>query len=356
MTLPYDDEAHPKISAREFLRALILIPRLWAIFFIVSAVWIFSVTHLLMCLLFNLRQGCSGLLSSTVGSGNLRVHFIHDWLKLRPEGTYPGWLVRWHAWHRALVLLGFRATLWALGYLRIFIRGAPRPETTVFICNHRGIIDALVLSFALDDIPVFVSGPEILDLPFIREVAISIDVFILDESLRSVAVPMLRKAIKSRYETRKLVLFPRGEPSFGVEIALWHHPRSFDVAESPLHMQAVALTFQGTGAFSPSWIDGGLVELFLIVFDLARIRTNRARVTFLPPVVPDAVVSFLPRVVAAGPAAAGPAADPRAVRDALIAAYRRDIARALEVPLVLEDGTRIMVHDVPRPAAASEKA
>jgi len=340
MTLPLDEDTRPKFSSREFLRTFLLFPRLTAVSVIATSLWLCSVAHLVASCAFNARMGPSDLPTWTVGSGNRRIHFIHDWLKLRPEAKYPMWFLRWHTLHRAFVLLGFKATLWALGYVRILVRGKPRSETTVFICNHRGIIDALVLSFVLDDIPIFVSGPELFDLPFIREVAISIDTCILDASLRSVAVPMLRKAMGHGYEMRKLVLFPRGEPSHGVEIAPWHHPRSFGVAESPLRMQAVALTYQGTGAFSPSWIDGGCDMFFLNVLSLARNPTNRARVTFLPPVV----------AAAAPPTAADADADAdadRRVADALIEAYRRDIARALEVPLVLADGTRIMVHDVP---------
>ena len=339
MTLPTDLEPLP-LDLRQFIRALILVPRLIVLAVVCVVTWILSVAKILATFMLNAYLGAPRrTLISRCKDADRRVCFVHDWLTMRHNEdstvVYPDWFMRWHRWHLKCVHFAAKAALFSLGYLRVHITGEPRESTLLFVCNHRGIIDTLVLSFVLDEVPYFVSGAGILNLPFLREVALSADCFVVEPAMKNVGVDMLRsvllnaraRANENGSKTgarRRMVLFPGGEPEIGCEITRWHHPKSFEIV-APRFMGAISLTFEGPGHFSPSWVTG-LQDLFYIIFTLARIPSNRCRVRFLSPVPSPS------------------SSESVALSADVMERYRLEIARALELPILLDDGSRIMPH------------
>ena len=87
-----------------------------------------------------------------------RVAFVNDWLKLRINAEYPTWFVKFHDTHLRVAHFAAKVALFCLGYSKLDVKGERDPRADVIVCNHRGIIDALVLSFALNQVPIFVGG------------------------------------------------------------------------------------------------------------------------------------------------------------------------------------------------------
>lgn len=301
----------------------ILLPlRLCAFFSTFGLLWVESVVHILLCFLLNVRLGPRATAHAAEEAGtSSRVAFVNDWLKLRIDDEYPTWFVKFHDTHLRVAQFAAKVVLFCLGYSNLVVKGERDPRADVIVCNHRGIIDALVLSFALNQVPIFVGGVPIIELPFIREIGISLDVYFVDESMRKFAVRELRDILSKSSSHRPLVMFPEGSADYGTSLRTWIHPGCFQIVSAE-RMQAVALTFQGLGEFSPTWpLSSKLHILFGILFHLAQIPSNRSRVEFIKPKVAQ-----------------------NATREEMMEDFRRAIANSLDVPVANAHGGYDMPH------------
>ena len=310
---------------RRGYRVFILLPlRLCALVTTLGFLWVESVAHILLCFLLNVRLGPRATQHAAEEAGtNSRVAFVNDWLKLRLNAEYPTWFMKFHDTHLRVAHFAAKAALFCLGYSKLDVQGERDPRADVLVCNHRGIIDALVLSFALNQVPIFVGGASIVELPFLRELGISLDLYFVDESMRKFAVYELRDLLSPKSSTRRrpLVVFPAGSADYGTSLRTWIHPGCFQIVSAE-RMQGVALTFQGLGEFSPTWpLSSRLHTLFGILFSLAQIPSNRSRVEFIKPKVAE-----------------------NATREEMMEDFRRAIASALDVPVANERGGYDMPH------------
>jgi hypothetical protein len=284
--------------------------------------WVESVVHIVLCFLLNVRLGPRATLHAAEEAGtSSRVAFVNDWLKLRINAEYPEWFVKFHDIHLRVAHFAAKVALFCLGYSKLDVKGERDPRADVIVCNHRGIIDALVLSFALNQVPIFVGGASIVELPFVRELGISLDVYFVDESMRKFAVCELRDLLSKSSTRRPLVVFPEGSADYGTSLRTWIHPGCFQIV-SRKRMQAVALSFQGLGEFSPTWpLSSRLHTLFGLLFSLAQIPSNRSHVEFIKLNVAE-----------------------NATREEMMEDFRQAIASALDVPVMNARGGYDMPH------------
>jgi len=292
-------------------RMFVLLPaRLWIFSVSCAILWVESVVHILICFLLNVRLGArASPRAAEEASSRSRISFVNDWLKVRPCTLYPEWFMKFHDMHLCVARFVAKVTLFCFGYKRLVVKGKRSPKADVLVCNHRGIIDSLVLTFALNQLPIFVSGSSLIEFPFIREISISVDVYFIDESMRKFAVRELTDIITYSTNRRPIIMFPEGSADYGTSLRQWIHPGCFQIVPVD-RMQGVALTFQGLGEFSPTWPSSSKLHvLFAVLFSLAQIPSNRARVYFVEPNVPE-----------------------HASRTEMMECYRRDIAYALNVP------------------------
>jgi len=279
-------------------------------------IFLFSMANVVLACTFliHLRHGPETTL--VYRSANKRVQFVQEWVQTRMfflhTGGYPKWYLWMKAWYERTVCLVNKVVLIALGYYKVKVKGQPLPrkDADVLISNHRGLIDALVFIRVLDRIPIFVSGPAILDIPVISTIALSLDVFLIDPSSKENAVLNLQEILK--LTDRQVVMFPEvNGPTHGSHVRTFASG-SFKVSSK---MQPVALTYQGVGDVNPTWdTDMNLAELFRLVFRLSLRETNHASIDFRKPII-----------------FSQPATNSHAVQIAQL--FREDIAKALGVPM-----------------------
>ena len=304
----------------------ILLPlRLCAFVTTLGLLWVESVAHILLCFLLNVRSGPPSDAARRRGGRYQLSRRIRERLAQATHlmRSIPTWFVKFHDTHLRVAQFAAKVALFCLGYSKLDVQGERDPRADVLVCNHRGIIDALVLSFALNQVPIFVGGASIVELPFLRELGISLDLYFVDESMRKFAVYELRDLLSPKSSTRRrpLVVFPEGSADYGTSLRTWIHPGCFQIVSAE-RMQGVALTFQGLGEFSPTWpLSSRLHTLFGILFSLAQIPSNRSRVEFIKPKVAE-----------------------NATREEMMEDFRRAIASALDVPVANERGGYDMPH------------
>lgn len=250
---------------------------------------------------------------SGLANGNSRAKFVNEWLSWRfeEEDRYPAWFVRLHKEYLRMALFFAKSFLLSLGYVRAFIRGSIAEDVDIFISNHRGILDILLLTFALGHVPIFVAGRDTLRVPFLREVAIACDAMVVDhenDGSRQFASDILRYIVEKT--SRQVCMFPEGQPQFGDRLDHWIHPACFGLTP---RMQPVGLVYLGLGEYNPAWI-AYLDQLISHLIQLAQIESNHAGVMFLPKITPPANAS----------------------NDDVMELYRIAIARALDVPIKLK--------------------
>jgi len=247
-------------------------------------------------------------------SSDKRVQFTREWVQTRHamlhNDEYPKWYVALKKYYFWIVKVTNTLVLISLGYYTIKKKGVHRTrraDTDILISNHRGLIDALVFIRVLDQLPILVSGPTLLDLPLVSTIALSIDVFIIDPSSNTHAIDRLQHILQ--HTDRQVVMFPEiGGPTHG------SHIRSFAAGSFRVSTkcQPVALTYQGVGDINPSWSsDMNLADLFRLLFRLSLRETNHASVEFREP------ISRSP--------------DDSLIRVAQL--HREDISKALGVPM-----------------------
>jgi len=246
-------------------------------------------------------------------SSDKRVQFTREWVQTRHamlhNDEYPKWYVALKKRYFWVVKVTNTLVLISLGYYTIKEKGVhmPRAYADILISNHRGLIDALVFIRVLEQLPILVSGPTLLDVPFVSTIALSVDVFIIDPSSKTHAIDRLQHILQ--HTDRQVVLFPEiGGPTHG------SHIRSFAAGSFRVSTkcQPVALTYQGVGDINPSWSsDMNLADLFRLLVRLSLRETNHASVEFRQPIVRSPDDSF--------------------TRVAQL--YREDISKALGVPM-----------------------
>jgi len=300
---------------RRFFRLCILLPlRLSGGVSICCVFWLISVSHCVLSFVLHSRQGRRRI--SGLANASSRVKFVNEWLSWRfeEEDRYPAWFIYLHKEvYLRMALFFAKSFLLSLGYVRAFIRGSIAEDVDIFISNHRGILDTLLLTFALGRVPIFVAGRDTLRVPFLREVAIACDAIVVDhenDGSRQVASDILRYIVERK--SRQICIFPEGQPQCGYRLDHWIHPGCFGLTPS-VRMQPVGLVYLGLGEYVPSWIVY-LDQLISHLVQLAQVESNHAGIMFLAKITPP----------------------PDASNDDIMELYRIAIARALDVPIKLK--------------------
>ena len=271
---------------RRAFRFFILLP---ARVVIVSAafLFLFVLANVMLAVTFLLHLSRGPDETLRFRSTNKRVQFSREWVQTRHallhKREYPKWYVKLKMFYTRIVRIMNTVVLVTLGYYTVKEKGQRmnRENADIFISNHRGLIDALVFIRVLDHIPIFVTGPTILDIPLVSTIALSVDVFIIDPSSKSHAIDSLQTILQ--LTDRQVVLFPEiGGPTHGTHVRTFA-AGSFRVSTK---MQPCALTYQGVGDINPSWSgDMNLADLFRLVVRLSLRETNHASIEFRRPIL-----------------------------------------------------------------------
>lgn len=228
-------------------------------------------------------------------SSDKRVQFTREWVQTRHamlhNDEYPKWYVALKKRYFWIVKVTNTLVLISLGYYTIKEKGVhmPRADADILISNHRGLIDALVFIRCLDVVPVFVSGPTLLDIPLVSTIALTIDVFIIDPSFKTHAIDSLQNILQ--LTDRQLILFPEiGGATHGSHIRVFA-AGSFRVSTK---VQPCALAYQGAGDVNPSWSsDMDLADLLLLLIALSLREINHASIEFRRPILREPGESIL---------------------------------------------------------------
>jgi len=207
------------------------------------------------------------------------------------QGLYPLPLVVWRRQYHRLVRLCARTVMFSLGYHKLRRRGKRLQKSDgvdIMISNHRGLIDALTLIVAIEDMPIFVSGEDLLDIPWFGTIALALDVVIIHASDRRSVRQDINEIMKYA-GNRQIIMFPEGCASLGTHVRLWPHHGVFTLC--PIHrMQPVSIRYEGLGEYSPSWVSS-LPDLFSRTIVLMMREANNAEVMFHSRIVPPANAS-----------------------------------------------------------------
>lgn len=299
-------------NVRRAFRFFILLPTRT---FVVGAafLFLFVLANFMLAVAFLLHLSNGPDTTLRFRSSDKRVQFTREWVQTRHamlhNGEYPMWYVALKNRYFWIVKVTNTLVLVSLGYYTIKVKGVhmPRADADILISNHRGLIDALVFIRGLDVVPVFVSGPTLLDIPLVSTIALSIDVFIIDPSSKTHVIDRLQHILQ--HTDRQIVLFPEiGGATHGSHIRVCA-AGSFRVSTK---MQPCALAYQHVGDVNPSWSsDMDLADLVLLLIALSLREINHASIEFR-------------RSILRQPGESIPS---------LAQNYREDISRSLGVPM-----------------------